>query len=514
MQAATIHEAPFVLKRHDGMELLRDGKGVYGLIGPAQPYFDDDERDLYLTRPDRVGDIKDTGWPRRSSFLQRVTYSCVFQGSYEYKLIGSLLRHLCWDAGLDIRHRLNFRHSQVRRTFHGLRASSYQIGNALIGEALAAADQEALVLARRFPMHERGRVYNRICRSKRFCQLAQAFPYLALTLIRREGANVNEATAMVERGAKLRDIADAVGLPMAMRKIAASVTFAADGTADIFRDDPHLLHSHMPRSQPLARRWFWAIQEANRVGGPLVPWVARHALELAERGESPSWATADIADWVRACYLRDVPEHILKAATNSRNSDLPDFGRTFITRPFSPDMSLRTVLDLSEQWDEAIAGSKYGGSDLQFPGPWCEGETIGDLTIEPIATVAQLHREAARLHNCASIYGRDVAEGTRFFFRVTTDDTTVAMVELCREDDAAELGQVAGLFNAKVSSEVMEAVRRWFHTRPDFRLPNIQKPEGEIERGDRIQRFAAAYLYPWCLEHPARPPGDDTSWTG
>ena len=413
---------------------------------------------------------------------------------------------------MDIRHKLNYRHPQIRNTFHGLRTSSYQIGNALIGQALAAADQEALVLARRFPMHERGRVYNRICRSRRFFQLAHSFPLLALSLARREGSNVNQAMAMVERGAKLADIADAVGLPMAMRKIAPSVTIAAHGTADIFRDNPHLLHSHMPKSQPLARNWFSAIREANSIGGSFVPWVARHAIELADRGVSPFWVTRDIGDWVRACYLRDVPEHIIKAASNSENSDLPYFGRAFVTRPFSPDMSLRTVLDLSERWDEAIAGTKYGGSDLVFPEPWCEGETIGNHTIEPIATVAQLHREAARLHTCAAIYGTDVANGLKFLFRVMRDDTIVAMAELYREGEEAELGEVAGISNARVSRETMGAVRRWFGTRAQIHLPDIERPESEIGRIDRIRRAVPAYLYPWCLEHAARPPGDDTSW--
>ena len=84
MQTATNNDAPFVLKRHDGMELLRDGKGVYGLIGPAQPYFDDDERNLYITRPDRVDDTQDNEWPRDFPFLQRVTDSCVFKRSQEY----------------------------------------------------------------------------------------------------------------------------------------------------------------------------------------------------------------------------------------------------------------------------------------------------------------------------------------------------------------------------------------------------------------------------------------------
>ena len=53
-------------------------------------------------------------------------------------------------------------------------------------------------------------------------------------------------------------------------------------------------------------------------------------------------------------------------------------------RPFSADMSLKTVMRLSANWHEAVATNMVG-PNYEFPEPWCDGGHSGGYEIIPIA---------------------------------------------------------------------------------------------------------------------------------
>ncbi len=101
----------------------------------------------------------------------------------------------------------------------------------------------------------------------------------------------------------------------------------------------------MPVSLPHMRTWLRAVRYAGNKAGPdFAQWAAKHVLQIPVNGIGAF--LENIADWVRAGH--------------------GDGGHQFIVRPFSPDMSVRTVMKLSAEWHEAVA-SRLDGPQHAFP---------------------------------------------------------------------------------------------------------------------------------------------------
>lgn len=215
--------------------------------------------------------------------------------------------------------------------------------NRLIAKALSeAADPEALKLARRFPFSYRYDIYRAGATSPRFLQLTSVFPLLATVIA---GAELNwarlKAQHLVEIGAPLKKIADFASIPMALRKVKPGATALASRSHEIFANDPNLIHAYMPQSLPRMRRWLGAIALAKDRSRSLefAEFVAKNFSELnSVNNERMAWVE-DTADWVRACAH---PEHR---------------GGEFVTRGFRPDMSVKTVNALSDEWHAAAAAN-------------------------------------------------------------------------------------------------------------------------------------------------------------
>src|SRR5262249_23572140 len=211
--------------------------------------------------------------------------------------------------------------------------------------------------------------------SQRALQLAEAFPVLALRVYmscryrdpsspfaeehRTYDATIRKASALVERGARLRDLAAVMGVPMALRRV-------KPGAAHLVGDwhNPEWVLSYMPDSLPRMRLWLLAVNTAHGVGSDFAEWTARHVSQIPYGSENElAWLLNNTADWVRASHGDD--------------------GHQFVVRPFKPTMSLRTVTKLSAEWHEAVA-SNLTGPQHTFPAPWFPAATINGVEIIPI----------------------------------------------------------------------------------------------------------------------------------
>jgi hypothetical protein len=200
-----------------------------------------------------------------------------------------------------------------RQIYHGLRRASLHIINKLIGIALQeAADPDALRVARRFPFYYRELIYRAGAKSRRALQLAEAFPALALAIycpytagqwrgtrngyyrfdplvteaeVRQDWERLQEATDLVERGARLRDVAAVMQIPMALRRVkpgAAHLVVNLPYWVDPEWINPQWIISHMPDSLPRMRVWLYAVSRAHYLGGgsDFAEWTARHASQI------------------------------------------------------------------------------------------------------------------------------------------------------------------------------------------------------------------------------------------
>jgi hypothetical protein len=348
-----------------------------------------------------------------------------------------------------------------RGIYHGLRRLSLHVINNLIGKAFEeAADGPALAAARRFTLEHREHIYRAAALSSRALQLTETFPVLAMAiysdqwLLRPYIADLNRsdlqrtdvaerkrlAARLVDRGARLRDVAAVMNIPMALRRVKPGVAHLA---TDVFCRHPEPLN-FMPDTTPRQRIWLQAVDWAFvRVNSDFGAWAARHVSEIpGRRYQEVGPFLRDLADW--AC-----------AEGPSRH---------FVTRSFMPSMSLKTVTALSADWHEAVA-NHMDGLDSTFPPPWYPAARVGDYEIVPIESSAALFREGAAMHHCVGAYADHVQSGRLYVYSLRRAGERVATFALAREAASATLIEIRGPCNAWPEEKIVAVVRRWLWAR-------------------------------------------------
>jgi hypothetical protein len=387
------------------IELLRDRRGVYGIGCPETPWLCNIDLaevwgwppDLLILRPDRFDGTKP-----RDAVLQKITGGfrrSIFGRSIEEQLRRHIHHEALRRAGLPwTQHRperwwSTDERQQIRNRgiYHGLRLLSLHVINDLIDKAIAeAADPDAIRAARRFTFAHRESIYRACAMDRRALQLTNTFPVLAIMIYsghrRQSDCNTTERTnyaaELVQRGARLRDVAAAMAIPMALRCIPPG---AAHLAFDAVSRHPDWL-CFMPKTTLGASVWLHTVHWAfdGRGSDEFAEWVARRAAQIPGNRREVLALVGDLRDWVRAAMAPDA--RILPAWQND------PAGREFITRPFTPSMSLKTVMTLSADWHEAVA-NHLSGPDFAFPTPWFPASKQGDLEISPIESSAELYRE-------------------------------------------------------------------------------------------------------------------------
>jgi PcfJ-like protein len=466
------------------VELSRDGRGVYGIgISHFHRKARSDDYDLkrsctLILRPDRFDDSRPGG-----AVLQKIVGG-FRRGIFHYSLEENLRRFLhhealrraglSWPPPFDDPPWWSADKKQQARNrgiYHGLRLMSLGIINNLIGKALEeAADGDAIKAARRFTFQYREAIYRAAARSRRALQLASTFPVAALLIYSDwRGRNLDKATAanLVERGALLRDVAAALGIPLVLRRIKPGAAHLAFGT---LCQHPEWLH-FMPDSLPRARIWLRVVHRAHdEVGPDYAQWVAGNMPQIPGHLQQVESFLSDIADWVKAGPRPSdkIPDPF---------DDIPDFVNprsAFVTRPFSPLMSLNTVTALSAEWHEAVA-SNMDGPELAFPPPWYSAGTLEDCEILPIVNSAELYREGAAMRHCVGRYANEIKHGKIYVYSVRRDGKRLATLALGRVEGRASLIQIRGPCNAHPPKEIVSTVRRWLRAQTPL-TPQMPPP--------------------------------------
>jgi hypothetical protein len=283
------------------VELLRDGRGVYG-IGVSDLFeyeaiewlcgiehsFERTPSALIL-RPDWFMETKP-----REAVLQKIVGGFgrgPFMRSSEEGLRQVIHHEALNRAGLPWRPPGSFQvrwwatdekqQAHNRRIYHGLRIHSLHVINNLIGKALEeAADGAALEAARRFTFQHREHIYRAAALSPRALQLTETFPVLAMAIYSDLcfADYARRAAHLVDRGARLRDVAAVMNIPMAPRRVKPGVAHLAPA----FCQHPELLN-FMPDTTPGQRIWLrvvhWALVQNSDFGA----WTARHVSEIPGR---------------------------------------------------------------------------------------------------------------------------------------------------------------------------------------------------------------------------------------
>jgi len=215
-----------------------------------------------------------------------------------------------------------------------------------------------------------------------------------------------------------------------------------------------------------------AVDHAHLRAGPeFAEWAAKHALQIPVGSATEIHSFFhDVSDWVRASQARD----------------------QFVTRPFTPTMSLRTVTQLSAAWHEAVA-SALDGPQNAFPAPRFPRATVNGLDIIPIDNSGDLYREGAEMHHSVGKYTDSVSAGNYYVYSIRREAKRVATAGLVLQGGQAFLDQIRGPCNAQVPKQITAVVVRWLRSQSkatanstQLRVPadhELDAPVG-LNRGD------------------------------
>jgi hypothetical protein len=470
------------------VELLTDRQGVYG-IGVAKEAEIARPPGNLLLRPDRLNER----WAGGGAIYQMITGGFRF-GMFNHTLeeqLRKLVHHdlLCraglpWPptgvpGGKDQYWSMDkAQQNRNRQIYHGLRLRSLSVINKIIGSALEkAAVPEAVKQARRFRFCYRQSIYEIGATSLRGLQLIETFPALMLSIVRSNSQpEQREAMALVERGAPLKKIADLMCVPMALQKVKPGATDLALKAIEICARDERLFHAQLPNSLPRMKTWLKAVIFASDLGPEFVEWTAKHAFEISENYTEIRSFLQDTEDWVRACLGPSVPtdDDLFSPDCHPAHRDVR--GEEFVTRHFSPNMSLRTVMRLSGTWHEAVANNMDGPSYL-FPEPWHNAGMVGDYEILPITNNADLYREGHAMHHCVGTYGDRVRCGETYIYSIRKHGDRIATAQVIKHGERASLDQLRGPCNSQVPKEVEGVVQKWLRSQKEFRFTTIDNQE-------------------------------------
>src|SRR5262245_20187386 len=421
------------------VELLSDNQGVFGVGTIDENRF---EKIYLVTRPDRVVDCSDKAVAHNWCALQPVPRAS-FCHTVEGELVQMLHKNMAQRHGLLDEQSLVWRSwseapdpKRARQIYHGLKIKSLKIVNLVIRKALEVADQKALIASRRFPIRYRAQLYRSFCQyGERAIQLAGTFPLLAVTLFtdsfswndaddsapgdwekrwRQQKAKDDErrwtGISMVLKGVRLNKIAAAMGILYRLRHVEPGATRRVD-------HPPVEALDCLPKTTRKQRLFFLALGAVKERGIPFDPWLGEFIESMANRGAIAE--LDEIVDWLRASEINSIPvEHfqivdrfrrlgLIHAHTELRRRD---GGAEFVTRPFSPDMSLKTVRQLTAEWHEAVANNMTEGELRKFPQPWIDGAEIDRDKIVHVTDARSIYLASSAMQTCANGYGADMLD--------------------------------------------------------------------------------------------------------
>ncbi|MBX9924892.1 MAG: hypothetical protein K2Y05_00915, partial [Hyphomicrobiaceae bacterium] len=264
----------------------------------------------------------------------------------------------------------------------------------------------------RFPSEYHDDLIETLVQSPRVAQLASSYPLLVLLLATGYGSDAarKDAVARANEGASLGKIAEALSLPLSLRRVppeaCVNLPFASWST-----DASRELASLIPKTAAAAASWLKTIFHAHiRCDETFALWIARQRPLFTGR------------------QLPDLPLQGLAAyAWCSRFSPIPIDEP--LTAPWQPDVGLDTACSRAGLWAREIA-IVADLSPSGLPAAWVPQADLDGLLFTPILTPESLIAEARVMANCVVSYSERMAKGNSRLYSVTRNGRRVATVEI------------------------------------------------------------------------------------
>src|SRR5690606_7564226 len=239
-----------------------------------------------------------------------------------------------------------------------------------------------------------------------FEELAETFPGLLFALATNYGTAEarRAAVAHLISGSRLREAANALGLPWWMRKLPPQ---AFNKRLETLPDDPKFsarIVNLLPTVPAISAKWLERVTQAYRICGPeFALWVARHDRFHAPLITDP--ALPYVAAWA---WFASHPETL---------------GAQLLRRPWTPNMSPRRAFDEVTAWRKrirlALTLSALGRK------PWLsEGSALGYEFVE-LRTIDDFIAESDTMDNCLDSFSEKLESGVSYVFSIRRNGSPV-----------------------------------------------------------------------------------------
>ena len=343
-----------------------------------------------------------------------------------------------------------------------------------IVDSVTSSLKKTSILIRRYPREFQADLYKGLCEAKgNGWQLLESFPWLAVRIFAFGDRPARQARILVRQGAKTREIAEVVNVPMRFKRFAAAHQDRLSKVHDLLSQHLDVVSHHCPNKPADQGSWLSHIRKARSSGSSeFAIWVAVHWSDLCDVEPDRSVLRSkicDLRDWVRACVVQRIGSEGIDSVCQIINDDdlATDIQRLCQSytdlaeagKPFNKEMSPQTVIKLSDEWHGRQA--EKAAAAVEFPQEWFEGGAVGDFRIEPVRSGTELNKYAYHFHNCATSYAHRIANGHCFLYVVFECDDIKAMLEIVMRG----IGELKGPRNSEVSSELKTAVDTWWKNR-------------------------------------------------
>lgn len=278
-----------------------------------------------------------------------------------------------------------------------------------------------------------------------FEELAETFPGLLFALATNYGTAEarRAAVAHLISGSRLREAANALGLPWWMRKLPPQ---AFNKRLETLPDDPKFsarIVNLLPTVPAISAKWLERVTQAYRICGPeFALWVARHDRFHAPLITDP--ALPYVAAWA---WFASHPETL---------------GAQLLRRPWTPNMSPRRAFDEVTAWRKrirlALTLSALGRK------PWLsEGSALGYEFVE-LRTIDDFIAESDTMDNCLDSFSEKLESGVSYVFSIRRNGSPVADIEIGVhpvEPTMPSIVQLRGPKNKRAHPEIWRAAYNW-----------------------------------------------------
>lgn len=274
---------------------------------------------------------------------------------------------------------------------------------------------------------------------------------------------------LVEAGVEINAVATFAGISAAPKELPSGAVGIVQAIID------GLLVENIGNAELLRKLklWILCVKRAQDLSPEFAHWVARHVLTIPGNSGQVQSRLFDIHYWVRTFLRKQVPPHVFNAIAFAIEDPDPYPDDKFVDRPFDRNMTVKTVIKLTNAWHEALAG-KMQTTYSDFPAPWLPPTVMGPYTIAPILHCADLYREghATRFWGIWN-HTDKISAGTASFYSLRKNQDRVATLELVRKAETVEVYEIYGFLDPQITTEVIAVVEPWLREGRGLCLPNV-----------------------------------------